>query len=554
MSLDTAASPAGTTRASSVTPLPPLPAHWRSLQRAFVHQARATPGRRALVDSTKASLTYGEALLRACVMARILSRSLGPEKYVGLMLPPTVPSAVANLALALLGRVPVNLNYTASQDLVDSSIQQCGIKHVLTAGKAIEKFGITPKAELILIEEIPSKVTPVDKAIGALLAKVTPIGLMGLFLPGLTGDNLDDVATVIFTSGSTGEPKGVVLSQRNVLTNVHQVNHQLRLLPDEVVLGVLPFFHSFGFTVTLWTVLCLGKTAVYHFNPLDARIVGDLCESHGVTMIASTPTFFRTYIKKCKKEQFAKLKHLLLGAEKLKPELGAEIKAAIGIDPLEGYGCTELSPVVAVGVPHEVTLSTGEVVPGHKPGAVGRSVPGTEMKTIDPETSEDLRPGETGMLLVRGPQVMVGYLNRPEETAKVVRDGWYVTGDLGFVDEQGFLHITDRVSRFSKVAGEMVPHLGVESAIQGAIGHNDLCLAVTALPDPKRGERLFVLYTEAMGASPEEVTKKLQDGPLPRLWIPSADAYVKVDAIPILGTGKIDLRRLKELAGQSKAT
>ena len=539
-----------TTWTPNPVPLPPLPSGWRSLIRAFVTGARAHPERTAMADSTKVSLTYGETLLRAIVLSRVLKRHLGTEEYVGLLLPPAVPSAVANIALMLLSKIPVNLNYTASQSLVDSSIAQCGIKHVLTSPKLLDKAGIQPRASLIFLEDLRDKVTTLDKAFGALVAKGVPTAMLGTFLPGLKGDNLDATATVIFTSGSTGDPKGVVLSHRNILSNVHQINNHLRLLPDEVVLGILPFFHSFGFTVAIWTVLCLGKKVVYHINPLDARIIGDLCEKHGVTMIAGSPTFMRTYIKKCPKQQFKTMVHMLLGAEKLKPELCKEIIDTLDVLPLEGYGTTELSPVVAVNVTHELVLADGRKVAGNRLGTVGMPLPGTEVKTVDPESGEDLPKGTIGLILVRGPQVMVGYLNRPEDTAKVVKDGWYNTGDLGYVDDDGFLRITDRLSRFSKIGGEMVPHMGVESAILEAAGSTEPCVAVTSLPDPKRGERLFVLYSPEMNLSPEDVHKKLTASDLPKLWIPSLENFIAVEQIPILGTGKVDLRRLKQIAAE----
>jgi acyl-[acyl-carrier-protein]-phospholipid O-acyltransferase/long-chain-fatty-acid--[acyl-carrier-protein] ligase len=549
MSTQSATRPAATEAAAPAeTPLPPLPAHWLSLPAAFVHEARSRPARPAVADSTKVALNYGDTLVRAVVLSRVLKRLVGPCKYVGLLLPPTVPSAVANLALALLGKVPVNLNYTASQSLVDSSIEQCGVTHVITSQKVLDKFGITPKGTLIFLEAARDQVTTADKLYGFVLGKLVPVALLGRFLPGLRGNDLDETATVIFTSGSTGDPKGVVLSHRNVLSNIHQMNVHIRLLPDEVVLGILPFFHSFGFTVTIWTVLCLGRKVVYHFNPLDARIVGELCETHGVTMMVGTPTFMRTYLKKCKPAQFKTLVHLLLGAEKLKPELYDEIHSTLGFEPLEGYGCTEVSPVVAVNVLHDVVTPDGRTVAGNQRGTVGRPMPGTSIKTIDADTGDDLKPGATGLILVRGPQVMVGYLNRPEATAKVIHDGWYNTGDLGYMDADGFLHVTDRLSRFSKVGGEMVPHMAVESAILEAAGTAESCVAVTALPDPKRGERLFVLHTDALGIPPAEVQKRLLASQMPRLWVPAADDFIRVEEIPILGTGKMDLRKLKAIA------
>jgi acyl-[acyl-carrier-protein]-phospholipid O-acyltransferase/long-chain-fatty-acid--[acyl-carrier-protein] ligase len=549
MSVETATADIGSTGSarSLVRPLAPLPEHWKSLPRAFVHQARAAAGKAALADSTGASLTYGETLLRALVLGRVLARTIGPAPNVGLLIPPTVPSAVANLALALWGRVPINLNYTASQALVDSSIEQSGITHVLTSAKVLDRFKIRPTGTLVLLEDIPAKVGLADKLWAAVVARLVPIAGLGAFLPGLHGDHLDATATIIFTSGSTGDPKGVVLSHRNVLSNVHQVGEHVHLLADESVLGILPFFHSFGFTITLWTVVCLGKRVVYHINPLDAKIIGSLCEKHGVTLLTATPTYVRTYLQRCDPKQFATLVHLIVGAEKLKPELAREIQTKLGIETMEGYGCTELSPVVSVNTTHEMRLADGQVVHGNRPGTVGLPLPGTAVKIVDPATEAELPPGTEGMILVAGPQVMVGYLNRPEATAAVLKDGWYTTGDVGVRDSEGFLKITDRLSRFSKIGGEMVPHLAIESAILEATGVNELAVAVTSVPDPRRGERICVLFTD-LGMPVDEVHGRLLAGSLPRLWIPSAEDFIAVEAIPILGSGKLDLRGLRTLA------
>jgi acyl-[acyl-carrier-protein]-phospholipid O-acyltransferase/long-chain-fatty-acid--[acyl-carrier-protein] ligase len=527
--------------------LPPLPEEWRSLPRAFIRQARALGPRMAMADSTGATLTYGETFLRALVLGRVLEREWGPPLHVGLMVPPTVPAAVANLAVSLRGKIPVNLNYSASQALVDSSIDQCGITHVLTSAKVLDRFKITPKGKLILLEDIPAKVRLTDKLWAAAVAKLVPMPLLPSFVPGLLNESLDATATVIFTSGSTADPKGVVLSHRNILSNVHQIEEHVHLKPQEVLLGILPFFHAFGFTITLWATLCLGKKVVYHFNPLDARTAGKLCDEHGVTLLIGTPSFMRMYLKGCEPRQFRTITHLLLGAEKLKPELARDIKNALHIDPVEGYGCTELSPVVSVNVPNDVVMPDGRTISGNRLGTVGQPLPGTAVKTVDPDTGLDLPSGTEGVIAIKGPQVMVGYLNRPEATAKVKKDGWYSTGDLGYVDSDGFIKITDRLSRFSKIAGEMVPHLGLESAIMDATGVDEHHVAVTGIPDPKHGERLCVLYTE-LGMSPVQLHQRLTSGPIPKVWIPSQRDFFHVAEIPITSTGKVDLRRLKEIA------
>jgi acyl-[acyl-carrier-protein]-phospholipid O-acyltransferase/long-chain-fatty-acid--[acyl-carrier-protein] ligase len=523
----------------------------RSLAHALVREVRKHWAETALCDGTGSRLTYGQTLVRSAVLGRFLARTVGDDAYVGVLLPPMVPAAVVNLALVLQAKIPVNLNYTAGQGMIDSAIGQCGIRHVITSPKVLDKFQVKPHASLLFLEDLAKQIPRSDKLAGALLSWMARYRLLEGLFPGLARLDLDSVATVIFTSGSTGDPKGVVLSHRNILSNVQQVEEQVHLAPDEVVLGILPFFHSFGFTVTIWTALALGKKVVYHLNPLDSRTIGKLCEEHKVTLIAGTPSFARFYIKNCPAEQFRTVTHLILGAEKLKPELYRDLARWLKIEPMEGYGTTELSPVVAVNVPADVVLPDGRKIHGNRPGTVGLPLPGTSVKTIDPDTGEDLPPGVEGVIAVKGPQVMVGYLNRPEATAEAIKDGWYLTGDLGYVDPDGFLKITDRLSRFSKIAGEMVPHVGVESAIMEVAGVEEHHVAVTALPDAKHGERLFVLYTEP-GMSPDEIHKALTASRIPRLWIPSVRDFIPVAEIPITGAGKVDLRRLRELAHRGR--
>jgi acyl-[acyl-carrier-protein]-phospholipid O-acyltransferase/long-chain-fatty-acid--[acyl-carrier-protein] ligase len=545
MSVETAIPPAGSATEYAAPPLAPFPDGWRSLGAAFVARAKALRRQVGLVDSMGTSLTYGDALMRSVALARVLGRMLGPSPYVGVLLPPTVPAAVANVALTLLGKIPVNLNYTVSEPVLNASVAQCGMSHVITARRALDKFQLRPAAELVLLDDLPRQVRLTDK-IAAAAARWLPATLLARTLPGLRGDQLDETATVIFTSGSTGEPKGVVLTHRNVLSNAWQIDQQVALRPDDVILGILPFFHSFGYTVTLWTALALGKKVVYHISPLDAKVVARLCAEHKVTLLAATPTFVRGYLRS-KPEKFASVRLLILGAEKLKPELDRTIRETLRIEPLEGYGCTETGPVVSVNVPGEVTLADGRTVPGNRLGTVGRPLPGTRVRTVDPATGAALPIGAEGLIQVRGPQVMTGYLDRPETTAQVLRDGWYATGDLGLVDADGFLTITGRLSRFAKIGGEMVPHHAVESAIACAADVDEHTLAVTSLPDPKRGERLVVVHT-GLPVPPEAVCRALAGTDLPRLWIPSAADFVQVERLPVLGTGKLDLCGVRALA------
>ncbi|MGC4005847.1 MAG: AMP-binding protein [Pirellulales bacterium] len=352
---------------------------------------------------------------------------------------------------------------------------------------------------------------------------------------------------MIFTSGSTGDPKGVVLSHDNVRANIASIEEAVRLTADDVLVGALPFFHSYGYTATMWTALALDVAGVYHFSPLDAQQIGKLCEKYGVTVLMSTPTFLRNYLRKCTPEQFKKLDVVFGSAEKLPKDLCDAFEEKFGHRPLEAYGATEMSPLISVNVPPSRTPQRDDSAA--REGTVGRPIPGVTAKVVDPETGKDLPAGEPGMLWVNGKNVMRGYLNEPEMTAKVVRDGWYVTGDIAFLHPDGFIQITGRQSRFSKIGGEMVPHLKIEEHLLQALkaGEDELPLVVTAVPDEKKGERIVVLH-RPLAKSIDELRKALSNDGLPNIWIPSNDSFKEVEKIPVLGTGKLDLKGVKDLA------
>ncbi|HEY1785177.1 MAG TPA: AMP-binding protein, partial [Pirellulales bacterium] len=310
----------------------------------------------------------------------------------------------------------------------------------------------------------------------------------------------------------------------------------------------LPMFHCFGYTVTLWSVLALDIKAAYHYSPLEAQQIGKLCQKHRVTIMLSTPTFLRSYLKRIAPEQFEALDVVVAGAEKLPSDLAGAFEQKFGVRPVEGYGATELSPLVSVNVPPSRARQAGQ---GLKEGSVGRPVPEVTVKVLDPESGTEMPVDQPGMLWVKGPNVMKGYLDQPQLTAEVIRDGWYKTGDLAKVDAEGFITITGRQSRFSKIGGEMVPHGRVEEILQEWLGGEEqhLAVAVTAVPDERKGERLLVLHTKSE-KTPEEMVRRLTEAGLPNLWIPSADSFFEVEAIPILGTGKLDLQAVKRVASE----
>lgn len=336
-----------------------------------------------------------------------------------------------------------------------------------------------------------------------------------------------------------------MLSHFNVDANVAALAQSFRTTPADRILGILPLFHSFGFTATLWFPACQGLSTVFHPNPIDAAAVGQLVERFRVTFLLATPTLLSIWMRRVTPAQFGSLRLVLTGAEKLSEAAANAFHDQFGIRPLEGYGATECAPLIAAST-HDFR-APGFWQPGWRRGCVGQPAPGVALRVVDPDTFALRGPGEEGLLLVRGANVMEGYLGRPDLTAKALRDGWYVTGDLARIDEDGFLAITDRLARFSKIGGEMVPHGRIEEELHRAAGATTPTFAVTALPDEKKGERLAVVHTTSPARVPELLAKLAAAG-LPNLFLPRADQFVPVAALPMLGTGKLDLRGVKRLA------
>ncbi len=522
------------------------------LHRNFLRMAREHPHRFAFADPQTPKLTFGTALVKTLFLARRLKPRWQSQKMVGIYLPPSVPGALVNYAAFLCGQVPVNLNYTLSEATLADCVQQCDIRTVVTSRKFLEKIKLTPPGELIYLEDLAAPPAWTEKLAALFLAKLVPAVLLERLF-GSARVGMDDLATVIFSSGSTGEPKGVMLSQFNLLANIEQCGEVIALDESQRLLGILPFFHSFGFTVTLCLPLVLGTGVIFYPNPLDARGIGTTVREHQITVMLATATFLQLYLRGVAPADFGSLKLIVTGAEKLPERLAAAFEERFGIRPFEGYGCTECSPAVAVNTWDYRAAGFYQV--GGKHGKIGQPVPGMSVRITEAEApwgGKSLPPGESGMLLVRGPNVMLGYLHQPAKTADVLRDGWYCTGDVAMLDEDGFLQITGRLNRFSKIGGEMVPHLKIEEKLQELAGVAEVAFVVVGVPDEKKGERLVVLHRLA----PAALTALLEPFAacdLPNLWKPKADAFYPVDSFPMLGTGKLDLRGVKEQAAKLAA-
>lgn len=473
--------------------------------------AEATPDRQAIADSGGCFRTYGQVLERAEHVANWLAIARSTEANIGIYLPASVAAAIANYGITLAGKAAVNLNFNAGEQHCRAAIELCGVRTVFSSRGFLAKLAIEPHAEMVFLEDLPSG---------------------GSRAGAVAETHSSSIACILFSSGTTGVPKGIPLTHANILANAEGLAARIPPSPRDCMLGVLPFFHSFGYTFALWFPVLHGIRAVYHGNPTDARTIGELAEKRSATYFLSTPTLCQQYARKIPSHQFSSLKYVIVGAEKLRDSIAREFREHFGIELLAGYGCTELGPGVAVNTPAE-----------SRPGSVGRPLDGIEVRIADPESLEPLAAGQQGMILVTGPSRMAGYYRALELTRQAIRDGFYVTGDLGYVDEDGFLYVTDRVSRFSKVAGEMVPHLPIEEAISGLTP-----AFVTGVPDERRGERLVLLYnnTETTAAAIHE--RLLQSG-LPVLWIPKREDIHPVREIPVLPSGKVDFRRAREVAG-----
>ncbi len=514
------------------------------LQYGFLRVARRYPWRMCVADAMTGQLSYFKTLVGTIALARKFKTLLSDAPMVGVLMPSTVGGALANFALQTMGRVPVNLNYTASSEIIADCAQRCGITHTITAHAFLERVPVTPPGEVIYLEDLRKTVSSVDRIAAMLMALFMPRRML-LHLLGASPVTENDVATIIFSSGSEGQPKGVVLTHRNIMTVIEGMREMVEHDKHTALVGFLPFFHSFGYAVTLWTLPMEGLHSVYHPNPLEPKAIGQLVHKYAGNIMVATPTFLQGFLRRCEPEQLASLVLVMAGAEKLPERLCDAFSERFGIMPMEGYGTTECAPVVSASL--KDAESPGFFTRYNKPGSIGKPFPYQVVKVVDPGSGEELSVGEAGLLLVKGPNVMRGYLNDPERTAKVLEDGWYATGDIAALDDEGFITITDRLARFSKIGGEMIPHTRLEEIMHELLDLTEQSLVVAGVPDETRGERIIVMHV-LEEEQIETLKKRLNDSEFPNLWRPRPNAYYRIDEIPLLGTGKMDIKKAKQLA------
>ncbi len=495
------------------------------LHQEFITTAKRNGDKLAIIDRmTGSKVTYTRALIGSLILGKKFSRYT--DKYIGIMIPTSAGAMLATIGTLIAGKIPVMINYsTGAPENCLYAQNRCKFETIITSRALLEKINCPVIDGMICIEDIMSAVKPMDKIKAALFAKL-PTNLIIKKLPKV---DINDTACILFTSGSEKDPKGVQLSHKNLGSNVTDVIEVLKLNQEDIIFSVLPLFHVFGIQTNFWMPLTLGMTAVTYANPLDYKNIPKIIREEGCTMIAATPIFLAGYVRSANPGDFKSLELVVAGADKTPNWLRGEYREKHNIEIVEGYGATETSPVVSVN--HR---------DNNKPGSIGLVVPHAEVKITNVDTGETLPPGLEGKILVKGDLVMKGYLD-DDKTKEAIVDGWYYTGDIGVLDEDGFLWHRGRLKRFVKIGGEMVSLVNTESAISELIDNNIDCCVVD-IPDSIKGASLVAVLTAEVDK--DRLIKDLSEH-LPQIAIPKK--YVILPELPKMGSGKVDFRKVSDL-------
>jgi len=491
------------------------------LHHQFIRMARRHRSRMAIVDRvTNRRLTYGRALVASLLLSERM-RSFD-EGFVGIMLPNSAPSILAIVATLLSGRIPVLINFsTGAAQNVQYAQQKCGFRTVLTARVLLEKLKCPAMPGMVFMEDVAQSVSFVSKLRGALRASRSAEHLLDRVAGGMP----DDTAVMLFTSGSESEPKAVPLSHNNIVANIRGVSQYWPYSEQDVVLANLPYFHVFGLTLNLWLPLYYGMTIVPFANPLDFKGVCEAVREERVVYVGGTPSFLSGYLEASQPGDFSSVRMVLTGGDKCPEMLRQGYRRKHSLELHEGYGTTETSPIISVNVPG-----------ASKPGSGGRPLPNVSIRIEDFDTGDDCPVGKTGKILVSGPCVMSGYFDDLEQTSLSLRKGWYDTGDMGWMDEEGYLWLAGRLKRFVKIHGEMVSLVRVEDVLRKCLPEDVPC-CVVELPDALRGAQIIAAVTHPVDerAVLQAMAKELTNLQLPR-------RFVVVQALDRLGSGKVDIR------------
>jgi acyl-CoA synthetase (AMP-forming)/AMP-acid ligase II/1-acyl-sn-glycerol-3-phosphate acyltransferase/acyl carrier protein/predicted MFS family arabinose efflux permease len=506
-----------------------------TITEAFLNVASASPGRAIIADQAAGVRTYRD-LVTAVLALEPEVRRLAGER-VGIMLPASVAADVAFLAALFAGKTPVMVNWTLGPRTVAHALALTNVRSVLTARALVARLGaqgvdLSALSDgFVFLEDVARRISLRRKLLAWLRAR-----LSWKALAAAPAVKPADAAVILFTSGSEALPKAVPLTHANLLANARDLCAAIELRASDRMIGILPPFHSFGLTVTAVLPLCAGLPVVYHPDPTEGGMLARLIEAYKVTMLLGTPTFLNGILRASTTEQLATLRLAVTGAEKC-PERVYDALAARcpQTSVLEGYGVTECSPVISVN---------DQAAPCR--GAIGKPLPTVRYEIVDPDTGRKVAPGERGMLIVRGPSVFAGYLNYDGPSPFVEMDGqqWYRTGDLVSADADGVLTFAGRLKRFTKLGGEMISLPAVEEVLARHYAAEDdkPLVAVECTPDAEHPE--IVLFA-ACDVTREEANRRIREAGLSGLH--NIRRVVRLEAIPLLGTGKTDYRALREM-------
>jgi acyl-[acyl-carrier-protein]-phospholipid O-acyltransferase/long-chain-fatty-acid--[acyl-carrier-protein] ligase len=470
--------------------------------------------------TTGKDVTYSRALIGALILS---SRFRKYDKgFIGIMIPTSAGCALATIGALMSGRIPVMINYsTGAEANARYAQKKCKFTTIITSKSLLEKINCPVIEGMVLLEDIMADIKTGEKLKAALMTKL-PVGMI---LSSIQGGTEDDTAAILFTSGSEKDPKAVQLSHKNLASNIENFSNYIHIGENDILLANLVFYHIFGLTVNLWVTFYHGMTMVSYANPLDFQTISKIAREEKPTIMVGTPSFFWGYLNKSEPGDYKSLRLMVAGADKCPDSLREGFMKKHGVTLLEGYGATETSPVISVNSPEF-----------NRPGSTGKVIPGVEVRIENFETGENCRTGEVGKIMVRGDLVMKGYYEDSALTEEVLVDGWYNTGDMGYLDEDGYLWHAGRFKRFAKVGGEMISLVKVENIMEKYLPEGVSC-CIVEIPDEKKGS--YIVASVSAEVHKTEILRKMMNE-LPSLALPRE--FVVIKDLPMMSTGKIDFR------------
>ncbi len=488
--------------------------------------AKKHAGKSAIIDKTTGStVTFSRALIGALILASKFKKY--DTGFIGIMIPTSAGCALATVGALMSGRIPVMINYsTGAEKNARYAQKKCSFTTIITSKALLEKIDCPVIEGMVLIEDIMKSVTTGEKLKAALKTKLP----LNMILNNIHKGEENDTAAILFTSGSEKDPKAVQLTHRNIASNIESFGAYIDLKESDIMLANLVFFHIFGLTVNLWVSFYYGMTMVTYANPLDFQTISTIAREEKPTVMVGTPSFFWGYLHKSEPGDFKTLRLMVAGADKCPDTLREGWLKKHGVTLLEGYGATETSPVISVNSPEF-----------NRPGSTGKIIPNVKVRIENFETGEECKTGETGKILVKGDLVMKGYYDDPELTAESVVDGWYDTGDMGYLDEDSYLWHAGRFKRFVKIGGEMVSLVKVENTLEKFLPMEVSC-CVVEVSDEKKGASIIATVTIEVNKA--DILKKM-GAELPNIALPKQ--FVVIKDLPMMATGKIDFRSVTKI-------